>query len=284
MTMRRFTISAAIAALALAGCSATKDDAANTTDAPAEVASDDTESSQEPKQDCANLPRPDDKPDNDIIGIDMGMSADDVLKIARCSKEGYAVQINDDRTVTLPDGSHPRGGIEMKKEDDQGRLKDQVVAFLVGLPGQERVIGLVRQKGFSVGEQPTIEQVRASLIEKYGPVQKILSIGDQYAQAFAPDGKLLPENMVGGWDCSYHFGKDSNLGKVNESCGFTKKFWISPSTENPALSGGFFVWLGNQNQFFVEARHVVAAVRQMQQQAQEAERQKAESSDRVPDL
>lgn len=240
----------------------------------------------QPKPDCSNLPKSDNKPDNDIIGIDIGMSADDVLKLARCTKAEYTVEVIEDNSVTLPDGTHPRGGIEMRNENEGDRIN----VYVVGVPDKERVIGIVREKAFAAGQEPTIEQMRATLTEKYGSVTTGVAFGTQegsrgnrMAQAFAPDGTPLPGNMVGDWDCTDPFGQNNNLGQMAEACGFTKKVVIATAA-TPGLASRFGVWIGDQHEFFVAARRTVAAIEAMHRQKEEAARQDAAASDRTPDL
>jgi hypothetical protein len=230
------------------------------------------------KPDCSSLPRPDAKTDNDLIGIDMGMSADDALRIGQCSKEGYEVAVEDDKSVTLPDGSHGRGMIELRKPNDRVNI------FVMGLPGKETVYGLVREKKFAEGEEPTLDQMRADLVGKYG---QMVEINNPYelAQAFTPSGQPIAGNdLGGGWNCASVFGQNNNLGQLNERCGFTKKISVKARYGNEALSGGFSVWIGDQNKMFTLARQVVAAVGAMHQQRRDAAVEKAASSDRTPDL
>ena len=176
------------------------------------------------KVNCSSLPSPDSKPDNDLIGIDLGMSADDALRIGQCSKEGYEVTVEEDKSVTLPDGSHGRGMIELRKPNDRVNI------FVMGLPGQETVYGLVREKKFKAGEEPTLERMRADLVEKYGamvPTSSVANSPYELAQSFASDGKPIPGNDIGGgWNCASVFGQNNNLGQLNERCGFTKKISV----------------------------------------------------------
>lgn len=253
-------------------------------------AADATSDSEEAKPDCSSLPRPDDKPDNDLIGIDLGMSFDDAMRIGQCNKEGYKVTVEDDKSVTLPDGSHPRGIIDFRKDD-----LDRVTVVTMGLPGQEKVVALTRTKKFADGAEPTVEQMRADLTQKYGPLQVTGSgvsagkagmiLGDNVlAQTFAPDGQPLPGNKVGDHGCANYFGQNDGLVQLDERCGFTKKVGVAPKYGNDALAGGFGIWIANQHALVMEARRVVATVQAMHQQRRNDEAKEAASSDRTPDL
>lgn len=241
------------------------------------------------KPDCSSLPRPDAKPDNDLIGIDLGMSFDDAMRIGECSKEGYKVTVEEDQSVTLPDGSHPRGTIDLRND------LDRVTVITVGLPGQEKVVALTRTKKFADGAEPTVEQMRADLNKKYGPLQKVGSgvsasnagmiLGDNVlAQTFAPDGQPLPNNKVGDHGCADYFGQNDGLVNLDPRCGFTKKMGVAPKYGNDALAGGFGIWIADQHAFIMEARRIVATVQAMHQQRRSDDAKKAASSDRTPDL
>lgn len=281
------TAAASLLALALAGCSS-GDSAPTTEDAVAaleggsgETIADAGSENDAAKPDCSSLPRPDSKSDNDLIGIDLGMSADDALRIGQCSKEGYEVTVEDDTSVTLPDGSHPRGMIELRKPNDRVNI------FVMGLPGRETVYGLVREKKFAEGEEPTLDQMRADLVGKYGQMAEINEYANnpyELAQSFTPDGQPIPGNEIGNVRCTFYFGQNNNLGQIFEPCGFTKKIDVKARYGNEKLSGGFSVWIGDQNRVFTEARQVVAAVEAMHQQRRDAAVDKAASSNRTPDL
>lgn len=277
----KITAAAPLLALALVGCSGEASDTPADASDQVAVAEPSEAASGESKPDCSSLPRPDSKPDNDLIGIDLGMSADDALRISQCSKEGYEVTIEEDRSVTLPDGSHPRGMIELRKPNDRVNI------FVMGLPNQETVYGLVREKKFAAGEEPTLEQMRADLVGKYGPltdIDKFTRNPYKLAQSFTPDGQPIPDNEIGDVRCVFYFGQNNNLGQIFEPCGFTKKIEVKARYGNEALSGGFNIWLGDQNKVFTEARRVVSAVGAMHQQRRDAAVEKAASSDRTPEL
>lgn len=289
----RKSLSAAAVALLLTGCSGGTNAGAQTSsnqqagtaeavpaDPPVAAASGGPE-----KPDCSSVPQSDSRSDNDIAGIDIGMSADDALRIAKCNKEGFEVEVSDDDTVTLPDGSHPRGGIRMKKDNDQIDL------FLVGAPGREKVYGLMRGTIFPEGQEPTMEQMRAGLVQKYSPLRAQV-IGDSRYEntqvlALTPDGQRLPDDKAS--DCTFTFGQRlakgrNSLAQLKEECGFTKKFDLLSKSGNDSLVGEFSLWIADQNGFFKQAREEVAEIRAIQADAQEAERQKAASSNRTPNL
>ena len=237
------------------------------------------------RKDCANLPQADAKTDNDILGIDLGMRADDAIKIAKCNKEGFTVSVVDDTSVPVPDGSHPRGKIVMDKDGDE------IDAFLVGVPGQEKVYALMRGKTFADGTEPTMDQMRATITQKYSPLAQQVVSGTSYPNtlvlALSPDGQRLADDKAK--DCTFTFGQTltttrNALGQLTEQCGFTKKIELRPKESNGAVVGGFVMWISDQNAFFAQARQEVAGIRAMQVNASEAERQKAASSNRAPTL
>lgn len=287
--MRISTITAAsMLAIALAGCSGGKptasDQSANMAET-APVASASPASSEPEKPDCSNLPKGDDKPDNDIAGIDMGMNADDALRIAKCNAEGFRVEVKEDDSVTLPDGSHPRGSIVMEKDNDR------IDAFLVGVPGQEKVVALMRGKAFPDGEEPTMDQMRADIAQKYNPVSPQVigttRYGDTLVLALTPDGQRLPDDKVS--DCTFTFGQTvgvnrNALGQLKEQCGVTKKIELRPKGSNRALVGAFSIWIGDQNGVFKAARATGAAVQAMHAEKRDAEAKKAASESRTPNL
>lgn len=281
--MRGLREFAVIPALILAGCSAGTGASPDGENQSVAASSDNPLVPKIPILDCIGQARPDDRQDNDIVGIDLGMSADDALKIAKCNKEGFAVNVADDTSVTLPDGSHPRGGITLQKSDDR------IDVFLAGLPGKEKVFALMRGKKFPEGAEPTMDQMRADLVKKYAPIAPDESTMtpdiDTQVQALTPDGQQISGSQLS--SCTFTFGQNmghNSLGQLHEECGFTKKFQMSAKSGNDALVREFSIWIGNQNEFFVEARRTIAAIQAMEARRREAERQKADSSNRVPEL
>jgi hypothetical protein len=278
MARDKATIAALGCVALLAACNQTSAPANQTEEAGQEQAASPVEKVKS-VIDCASAPRPDARADNDIMNIDLGMSADDAIKIAKCNKEGFAVAVE---TGKLGDGSTPRSLVKMTNGDDLVNI------FLIGVTNQEKVFGLVRVKKFADGEEPTVEQMRASLSQKYGPLIATWTAGEddlnERAQAFSSEGQPLPSNELGDTRCAYYFGQNNDLGQLNAACGLTKKISVKPKYGNDALAGGFSVWLGNQNAIVLAAREVLLSVQKAQQQKLASERQKAEASDHLPSL
>jgi hypothetical protein len=272
-------------AAALAGCSSKSEVTSNQSDQPA-VAVAAATPAPSPAPDapnCTSLPQPDSKSDNDIADIDLGMSADDALRVAKCSKEGFAVRPIDNEAITMPDGSRPRSVFEMKKGNDL------VNVFMFGPPGQEKVYGIARVTNFAGGQEPTVEQLRAKLMEKYGPLTQAWGVGsfespNELAQVLSPEGQPLKDNRVGLFDCAQYFGQNDILGTVDGRCGLTKKVVLRTKDGNEALASGFSVWVGDQSGAIEGMKRTAQVIQAAREQQLKAERDKAAASNRVPTL
>lgn len=288
MRTRFLSTFAAVSALALASCSGTDSNDTSNGDTIDQSSGADAAEDAPSALSCLRLPTRDARKDNDIMNIDLGMSADDALKIAQCNDEGLAVNVSDEGAPALPDGSKPRVQISLQKEDDL------VNVFLMGMPGEEKVYGLVRVKTFAEGTEPTVAQMRTQLLDKYGPLVPDRTFGADYrrnaenlneqAQALSPDGQPLFKDIYSKRDCAEYFGQNDSLAQLSGDCGFTKKMEIRPKYGNDGLASGFSVWIGDQRAIMMAMQSLGQKLRALQSEEREAERQEAESSDRLPDL
>lgn len=104
----------------------------------------------------------------DVVGVSIGMSAEDAYRAIACSNRALRVAFSDRGGFDLPplaDGRRPRTTITA--ESDQERI----TATLIGLPGQERVVLIRRSLNFPQGQEPVVTSLVSELQRKYGALE-----------------------------------------------------------------------------------------------------------------
>lgn len=111
--------------------------------------------------DCTSLAAPSGA---DVLGVSVGMRADDAYRIVACSNRAMKVWYGPGSLYTpaMPDGTEPHGSIT-------GQAPGEAVeVLLVGAPGQETVAYVRRQIYFPSDEWPQVATLRQQLLDKYG--------------------------------------------------------------------------------------------------------------------
>ena len=169
---------------------------------------------------------------NDVVGVTVGMSADDAYRLIACSNRALRVSFSDRGGFgpqVLPDGRR------MRKSITAVAGGERIQALLVGLPGQERVVAITRELPFASGEAPLVTALVAQLQGKYGALRHD---PNQYGQwsgnaIRGADGQPLPEGSLSGAGCSLSAGLG---GSLRGDCGLSVAVDIQISRENPNLA------------------------------------------------
>jgi hypothetical protein len=238
--------------------------------------------------DCSGLPGAPPQGRTDILGVTIGMPAETARRTLACANPAYQVEYGTAgfSVPRMPDGSRPHGSISV-----DGGL-DDIVVYLMGMPGKEQVIGITRSLEFADGREPTVDQLSGQISGKYGALVRPQSYSQGVTAVYATSGeKLGPENEDLG-RCSgavnYMHGQIAN---IYGGCGLTINHSVEPKRSNPQLVHKFLLTVVDQ-QFAmnliekvtteVEAAH--AAHRQAEVERANADAQKAGGENRVPTL
>ena len=206
----------------------------------------------------------------DVIGVTVGMPAGQAFQKIACSDPAMDVHYKEIdgsesiRLPPLPNGQRPKYNIVAH------RGGTTVHAYLIGLPGQERVISVNRTLRFERENAPAVAALVAQLEAKYGRLLRTPAIQDSYTAGAvrsaegravtATDDPLFLRCMA-----------DGSLYSLTGECGLSVVVSIYPRSDNPELVDYFDVSIlnGNYGQQQVEA--FVAYARGADQQRRNAE-------------
>ncbi|HYD12305.1 MAG TPA: hypothetical protein VEC11_05615 [Allosphingosinicella sp.] len=236
-------------------------------------------------RDCSRVARADQNPQNDILGVDLGMSADDAHRVLSCAEGNYTVEFTSGgfSTARTANGPAPRGLLRASRGDDE-----QVLVYLAGMPGQERVVGLARRVRFPTGSEPATDQLTQSIRAKYGALSpRTTAPGYQIlAAAFSPEGQQLAPDSFELSSCTgpQLDGAHGGINQISEGCGMTVLFHTSPARSNPNLVGEFKLRVIDQRAAVTALNAIESNARRMQEQQQELDTERARSENRTPEL
>lgn len=295
------------AALALAACGGSREadadsggePAATGGDAPAAVA-DGSAALRCPPEVRAELSGP------DIIGIRIGMSADEALATTRCALgedaevkpgnrwldrlETYGVELGM-QTFTVRKGEHRPCNFQREWQECEGGLKwehvDEIVTVATpGAPGKETALGVWRTQTFREGSMPPVQALLDALASKYGPPQ-IAEASDKprghtagyrdlewiFDQAGQPLAEANP--MFSRCRGAVHAYKGNTSARWNDGCGLNIRARVSLSGGNPGLAMELGSAMLHQGELFAQVEAMQAELQQLGQARREAEVQQA---------
>lgn len=183
----------------------------------------------------------------DITGIELGKSADMAYQVLRCANPAFELAFEDDSGFPLdrlPDGSKPR-----KLLNASAGLEKYDV-FLVGMPGEEKVVAIRRTVEFGEGAEPPVTSLTERITTKYGKPTDVDDFGSTlYMEVpHAPDGPLLgPENSLFNNCTAHRAGPDDSM-RINDGCGLSINVQIDLKATNRGLAKGMGVALVDQRQ------------------------------------
>lgn len=181
----------------------------------------------------------------DVVGVSIGMSAEDAYRAIACSNRALRVAFNDQGGFAVPpsaDGQRPRTMIT----GESGQ--ERITAALVGLPGQERVVTIRRNLEFAQGEESAVTNLIAQLEQKYGSLAHNpnqygawtgLSLRDARNQPLTTEGNLL------GSRCAMSVGSQMGQPDLIAECGLSVGVHINFRRDNQQLAERLVVTMSN---------------------------------------
>lgn len=203
----------------------------------------------------------------DILGISFGMSADMAYGLLACSNPAFKVAYETDGGFSLPrlpDGGTPRTTITASAG------MENVYVTLVGLPGQEKVVGVRRSVEFGEGNEAPAETILKRLTDKYGEPTYRWTGNDYwiFEVPYAPDGQLIGRENSLFSRCT----SDRTDGRmaISDACGLSVNFKIGLKSDNPGLAKSFTVSVIEQR----KTMEAIAAFTEYARAAQSAKRER----------
>lgn len=226
--------------------------------------------------DCAGIKAqapPAGRPVDDIIGIRIGHSLEDVRAILACSSAGYSVIEKDART---PNNLNGRISELPEKVVTADNGLDKIEIFLLGSEGQENVYGIVRNLEFAEGNEMLVSGLLEQLKTKYGPFIEISDAHRQYSamMTYSGDGQVLGKTNRAFASCqsAASAGPAAKMG-TGQTCGLTIYVSIDKSLNNTTLVRKWRLVVIDE----------ISAIQAASSSSSEAEEPKATStSDEVP--
>lgn len=210
---------------------------------------------------------------SNVVGVTIGMSADDAYRAIACSNRALRVSFSD------RGGFGPQAladGRTMRKSILGERDGERIVVALLGLPGQERVVTIRRTLEFASGQEPAVASMIAELEQKYGALAHNPaeygrwtghSLRDANNRPLAPVGSLL------GTRCALSVGMQAGEPDLQGDCGLSVSARIEFTPRNEQLASRLVVSMNDgafgMRQF--EAVHAAAQAAAQGQQSREVE-------------
>lgn len=209
-------------------------------------------------------------PVDDVRGVRPGLTYEEAANVVMCTNPMLVVTPADDRGFQIkPYGQKIRQGftarfaepgktgqqiMEEMRREQQARMANAVQHDLkpgeekwfvstMGVPGQERVIGVAREEWFATGKNPTVESITAALVKKYGkPTQTVDEhrsgqLWDRHLHwDYDPRGRLITETSSLYTSCRGVADPDRGFG-LSANCGVAVTAHIIPMRRsNTALA------------------------------------------------
>lgn len=182
-------------------------------------------------------PPPQTAPGLDIVGIRIGMRADEAFRRVVCTvpdlQVGYrAYSGNPYGRAARPGSASARDFIESRISN--GVAPDAFRVELAGLPGSEEVVAVHRELHFTPGSEPTIATLAAELGRKYGlvnglPAEQRLQYGFYAASLIDGEGRLTAGVIE--YRCT---SRDSPTPRID--CPYFIAAEVRPRPDNPELA------------------------------------------------
>lgn len=166
----------------------------------------------------------------DIVGVTVGMSAQTAYQRIACSNPALTVNYSVEggfKLPKLPDGTTP-----LKMITANGG-QEEFTVWLIGKPGEERVIALRRKLTFGSGEEPPTETLVTQIQEKYGTLTVNRYNGNEGGVVKTADNRLLTDNTNRLF--SRCLPDDYRSISINEACGLSVGVAFEAKNDNDAL-------------------------------------------------
>jgi hypothetical protein len=207
----------------------------------------------------------------DVVGVTIGMVAEQAYAKIACSNPSLRVEYSSEvglKLPSLPDGKKPRTAITANGG------QEQIEAWLVGLPGQERVVMIRRQLRFDSNEQPQVAQLEQQLRAKYGAFVQSPSMRQQAGVLRSADGQPILVRQAGSTQLFYRC-MPSMHGRLSlyPECGLSVGVHLEPNAANSLLAQELRVIVthGSYGTRLLDEYRAAAANAAQQQQTQEVQ-------------
>jgi len=177
-------------------------------------------------------------------------------------------------------------GANAVREDFQPRQSRWYVATM-GVPGQERVLGVGREERYASDQSPTVDNLRAALRKKYGATTRELAAGSTQMPtlrwAHDPAGRVVAEGTPLFSRCVGH--PDPKVGiSLDPDCGIVVEALLVPRKDNPDLVDRLLVTVVDQGGGYRMIAATEQALGQADQQRRAQEVEKAAKTAKGPSL
>lgn len=219
-------------------------------------------------------------PVDDVLGVRPGMAYDQAMDAVLCAhdllvatpatgrgfdikapqahtvRQGFTARTAEPRLAKtgkqlvkdMQDDSMARGGNAVREDLKPGQSKWFVATM--GLPGQERVLGVAREERFALEQSPTVETVQAALVKKYGTPTFEQPRSDTRLPlarwAYDPQGRPITPGSPLFARCVGTSDPNGSMQVVPE-CGVVVQAMLIPQQSNPALVDRMQVGVVNQS-------------------------------------
>lgn len=252
----------------------------------------------------------DDLPGPDIIGLRLGMAADEALATARCAL-GADAEVRTDRrwldrldthgvelgvqTFTVRRGEHRPCDFRREWQDCEGGLKwehvdETVTVATPGAPGAETAHVVWRTQAFREGAMPPVQGLVDALTAKYGPPQFVDSSDKPsghgagyrhlewlYDRAGTP---LTPANpLFHACRGAVRAHRGNTTARWTDGCGLSIHARVVPSGKNPGLAMEMVGAMVHQSALSAHVETMQAELQRQGQARREAEVQAAGAGD-----
>lgn len=223
--------------------------------------------------------RPENQPVDDLMGIRPGMAYDEAANAILCTDELLAMSTRERRGFDLRShGIKLRQGFEIKPaQADEPMTQEAAMARMreesrqrnnfvrvrdvppghskwavgtMGLPGEEKVINVIREQWFETERKPPITKVEHALVEKYGsPTLRNEHDGIKLLWVFDTLGRPVTETSRLYRRCELDQRIDGML-KLKPECGLTIAAKLNPPRDNELLVEFLELHIVNQAKAF----------------------------------
>ncbi len=316
------TSAAAFLALGLVACGGGKSDVLAGKAAPqksgeataAEVAKEAREGVRCPAR-IATPARAGSAPVDDIMGVRPGMTYEEAANLVLCSNGLLVVNADNSRGFQIQTfGQTVRQGFEARyakprvnktsrqimeemQDNAMGRSGNRVVQDLapgelkwyittMGMPGDERVIDVAREEWFVAGKNPTVANVEAAFIEKYGMPTRSGPFNDGgkvLTWVFDPAGALVPDGSPLSRQCQRNPDPDSGV-QLSPDCGLVIAASVTPLRDNPAVAESMQVAVLDQGHGYQLLTATETGLQQMEKARQATQAKDASKNGAMPKL
>lgn len=216
----------------------------------------------------------------DVVGVSIGMGAEDARKAMACSNRALRVSVSDQGGFNVPPSPDGRPAHRsILAEGGQERIQ----AMLVGAPGDERVVTIRRTIDFAPDREPLVAELIAQLERKYGslfhnPNEYGRWTGDNIRSA---DGQPIPpaESMLR-INCTPETSLLQPM--LRGECGLSVGVFIQPKESNERLATRLIVVMMNGSYGMQRIDALTANARNASNQQRDQETQRAQG--RAPTL